>query len=89
MEIQVILLFILAGIILSIAFHFIQRKMQFKKHPGDLIFIPFLAISLLFFIISYAVGAWTGLFFGALGIYIFTTSLSGLIITQLLKKYKK
>ncbi|WP_173917726.1 YesK family protein [Halobacillus sp. Marseille-Q1614] len=86
MEIELVFLSIVVSLILAVVLHLLQKKLKSKKHIGDVIFTQLIVLALVIFPISFFVGGWDGLFWGAVGVYMLIPSLSGLIFTKLIKR---
>jgi len=88
MEYMIVLWTIACSLLLGYALHLFQKKRNSNRHIGDVFFTSILIVSLVIFPISiFMVGGWNGLFISVVGVYLFSASFSGLILTKILKKY--
>ena len=88
MEIEIVLLLVFCSLVIAYLLHTFQKKREHvRRHIGDMFFTSILVISLVIIFISILVGGWNGLFLAAIGVYLLIPSLSGLILTKVLKKY--
>ncbi len=72
------------GLAAALVLHVILRYKKFPSHTGLIVFLILILLSAALWVVSFAVGGWRGLGYGALAMLMMVASTTGLVTSFIL-----